>query len=331
MPQFNRNELDVAARRSGFARDTFEKVVRLKEILTWISEQDILKDHLLLKGGTAINLTIFDLPRLSVDIDMDFTPNFEKPDMMAMRKEISNIILAYMESEGYTMSTASRFHQSLDSFYFTYVNAAGNKDMIKLELNYSLRAHVINPTKRIITIDTFGNDIGIMTVDPLEIFAAKANALLSRAAARDLYDMNTMITQGLFENQKDLMRKCIIYYASISREKLDISFDTNAIDSLTFQKIRRDLFPVLGQEERHAFFDLEGRKQQVKDYIQSLMIMTDSEKEYIYRFSKHEYQPELLFEDTEIVERIKDHPMAIWKCSERENMRKKSHDRDVRS
>jgi predicted nucleotidyltransferase component of viral defense system len=106
MPQFNRNELEVAARRSGFTRDTFEKVVRLKEILTWISEQDILKDHLLLKGGTAINLTIFDLPRLSVDIDMDFTPNFEKPDMMAMRKEISNIILAYMESEGYTMSTA---------------------------------------------------------------------------------------------------------------------------------------------------------------------------------------------------------------------------------
>ena len=331
MPQFNRNELEVAARRSGFTRDMFEKVVRLKEILTWISEQDILKDHLLLKGGTAINLTIFDLPRLSVDIDMDFTPNFEKPDMMAMRKEISNIILAYMESEGYTMSTASRFHQSLDSFYFTYVNAAGNKDMIKLELNYSLRAHVINPTKRIITIDTFGNDIGIMTVDPLEIFAAKANALLSRAAARDLYDMNTMITQGLFENQEDLMRKCIIYYASISREKLDISFDTNAIDSLTFQKIRRDLFPVLGQEERHAFFDLEGRKQQIKDYIQSLMIMTDSEKEYIYRFSKHEYQPELLFEDTEIVERIKDHPMAIWKCSERENKHKKSHDRDVRS
>ena len=36
MPQFNRNELDVAARRSGFTRDTFEKVVRLKEILTWI-------------------------------------------------------------------------------------------------------------------------------------------------------------------------------------------------------------------------------------------------------------------------------------------------------
>ncbi len=60
------------------------------------------------------------------------------------------------------------------------------------------------------------------------------------------------------------------------------------------------------------------------------MIVTDREKEYIYRFDRHEYQPELLFEDTEMIDRIKDHPMAIWKCDEREKNRKKSHDRDVR-
>ena len=37
--------------------------------------------HLLLKGGTAINLTVFDLPRLSVDIDMDFVPNLPREDI----------------------------------------------------------------------------------------------------------------------------------------------------------------------------------------------------------------------------------------------------------
>lgn len=30
---------------------------------------------MILKGGTAINFTVFNLPRLSVDIDMDYTPN----------------------------------------------------------------------------------------------------------------------------------------------------------------------------------------------------------------------------------------------------------------
>jgi predicted nucleotidyltransferase component of viral defense system len=70
MPQFNRRELDERSRQYGFNRDTFEKVLRLKIILEYFNSQDYLKEHLLLKGGTAINLTIFNLPRLSVDIDL---------------------------------------------------------------------------------------------------------------------------------------------------------------------------------------------------------------------------------------------------------------------
>lgn len=62
------------ATESGFVRDTFEKVLRLKEILKFLNEDKSLREHLLLKGGTAINLTVFNLPRLSVDIDMDYTP-----------------------------------------------------------------------------------------------------------------------------------------------------------------------------------------------------------------------------------------------------------------
>lgn len=41
---------------------------------------------------------------------------------------------------------------------------------------------------------------------------------------------------------------------------------------------------------------------------------TAQEMEYMERFIAKEYKPELLFEDTEIVERIQNHPMALWKC-----------------
>jgi predicted nucleotidyltransferase component of viral defense system len=37
--------------------------------LEYLNTNPILKETLALKGGTAINLTIFNLPRLSVDID----------------------------------------------------------------------------------------------------------------------------------------------------------------------------------------------------------------------------------------------------------------------
>ena len=55
MPQYNRAELGRMATESGFVRDTFEKVLRLKEILKFLNEDKFLREHLLLKGGTAIN------------------------------------------------------------------------------------------------------------------------------------------------------------------------------------------------------------------------------------------------------------------------------------
>ena len=38
MPQYNRAELGRMATESGFVRDTFEKVLRLKEILRFMNE-----------------------------------------------------------------------------------------------------------------------------------------------------------------------------------------------------------------------------------------------------------------------------------------------------
>ena len=80
MPQYNRRELDARAREYGFNRDTFEKVLRLRTILEFLNTHEYMCEHLLLKGGTAINLTIFNLPRLSVDIDLDFIPNLTREE-----------------------------------------------------------------------------------------------------------------------------------------------------------------------------------------------------------------------------------------------------------
>lgn len=40
----------------------------------------------------------------------------------------------------------------------------------------------------------------------MEIFAAKANALINRAAARDLYDFNNMIDAKLFDDSEIVAR-----------------------------------------------------------------------------------------------------------------------------
>lgn len=256
-------------------------------------------------------MTIFNLPRLSVDIDMDFTQDYSKEDTEMARKEITKRLTRYMQEEGYQLSTASRYSHSLDSFLFQYQNAGGNKDNIKVELNYSLRAHIFAPVRRKIITDAFKESLEIRTLEPMEIFAAKVNALISRAAARDLYDFNNMIFYGLFdESEYELLKKCIIFYASISAEIINKSFDTSAIDRLSFNKIRRDLFPVLRKKDN---FNLEERKNEAKKFINNLMILTLEEKEYLNAFEHKEYKPELLFTDKKILNNIKNHPMAKWK------------------
>ena len=310
---YNKVEIGRAAKQHGFVRDTFEKVLRLKEILCYLNEEKYLREHLLLKGGTAINLTVFNLPRLSVDIDMDYTPNDTKEDMLKAREKITTLIKDYMKVEGYQLSKGSRFTHSLDAFYYQYQNAGGNRDMIKIELNYSLRAHILEPVHRRILSDAFDDGMTIRMVAPMEIFAAKGNALISRAAARDLYDWGNMIAENLFEDERDMFRKCFVFYATISADTVNSNFDTSAIDSLNFDKIRRDLFPVLSKKDN---FMLDERKRQAKDYIAEMLQLTESEQEYMDRFIAKEYVPEFLFDDKEIVEKIKNHPMAIWKCQQ---------------
>ena len=56
---------------------------------------------LALKGGTAINMTIFNLPRLSVDLDLDFTPNLSLEDTEKAREKITKTVESYMTEEGY--------------------------------------------------------------------------------------------------------------------------------------------------------------------------------------------------------------------------------------
>ena len=135
---------------------------------------------------------------------------------------------------------------------------------------------------------------------------------MSRAAARDLYDFNNMIENRLFSDEtRELFRKSIIFYNTISQETVNKTFDTSAVNKLSFSKIRRDLFPVLKKKDN---FNLEGRKEEAKKYIQDLMQVTDDEMKDMTSFENKDYRPELLFSQSDIIERIKHHPMAIWKC-----------------
>ena len=83
--KYSKNDLDKIAAKTSFIRDNLEKVLRLSDILEYLNKNTLFKENLALKGGTAINLTIFNLPRLSVDIDLDFTRQCNRKEMLKIR------------------------------------------------------------------------------------------------------------------------------------------------------------------------------------------------------------------------------------------------------
>lgn len=312
MYKYNKTFFDRMAAETGFIRDNLEKVFRLCDILQYLNENPFLQEHLALKGGTAINLTIFNLPRLSVDIDLDFTKFCTREDMLLVREQINKDLTSYMFSIGYSLSPNSKNPHSLDSWVFNYMNAGGNRDNIKVEINYSMRNHIFPIEKRRIDVDFLRTDYEICSLAKLELFGSKIKALIERNAPRDLYDIYNMLRMNLFDaSEQGMLRKVVLFYCAVGgRGKLYSEFNFDSIDNLKFPKIRSSLIPLLKKSEH---FDLEEAKAEVKNYLIVLMTLTGKEKFFVEAFNQKKYRPDLLFEDAEILQRIKEHPMAIWK------------------
>jgi predicted nucleotidyltransferase component of viral defense system len=68
---------------TGFRPDVLEKVFQLLRLLELLQDHPFLKGRPALKGGTALNLFLFDLPRLSVDIDLIYVGAVERDAMPA--------------------------------------------------------------------------------------------------------------------------------------------------------------------------------------------------------------------------------------------------------
>ena len=313
--QIDKKWLSKTATQEGFVRDTFEKVYRLTRILQYINSNPIMKDCLALKGGTAINLTVFNLPRLSVDIDLDYSRETDREGMLEDRKHIAEDMEKYMAAEGYQKSVKSKTSYSLDSMIFIYQNTAGINDNIKIEINYSMRVHICPLVHRQILTGGVLEEFEVLSVDGTEIFGSKIKALLDRTAPRDLYDIDNMVKYGLFNGvkERDMLRRCAVFYIAVGNKEVPERINLDIIDEITWYRIKTDLISVKRKREK---FDLDETKKRVKGYLEDTMRLTDLENRFLQEFREKKYHPEYLFENQEIVNRLEKHPMALWKMKE---------------
>ena len=88
---------------TGFRLEIIEKVFHLLHLLESLFSHPFLKGRLALKGGTALNLFIFDLPRLSIDIDLNYIGSHQLEVMFEERPKIEEALRAVFGREGFAV------------------------------------------------------------------------------------------------------------------------------------------------------------------------------------------------------------------------------------
>lgn len=326
MMQYNRITLGKQAKELGFVRDTFEKVCRLDKILQFLSSDPYIAGKVVLKGGTAINLTMMDLPRLSVDIDLDYIGSNDRGQMLAEKEEIRNLINRHMKANGYRLSLKSKSYHALDSLVYDYSNSGGAKDNLKIEINYMLRCHILEIQQREISLPWHEEKNSVLCVNPIEIFGTKIVALLTRAAARDLYDVHNMIRFNLFDKDEiELLKQCVAFYSAVGAERAPAGYSFQNVGNITQQKIKTDLYPVMRLGDR---FSLEAVQKEIIDTLSVMLMTTDAEKNFWAQFNEGIYKPELILAG-EMLDRVREHPMALWKCSPKDMVKKKTKNVEI--
>ncbi|HXV79756.1 MAG TPA: nucleotidyl transferase AbiEii/AbiGii toxin family protein [Candidatus Binatia bacterium] len=164
-----------------------------------------------LKGGTAINLFVRDMPRLSVDIDLAFIPINDRATALRDIDAALRRIKLQLESvsPAYRVHPAKREHGRL----YGILVSDGDAE-IKVEVSPVLRGSVFPESDRRIVASAeavFGfAEIQMLSFE--DLYAGKIVAALDRQHPRDLFDIKLLLeTHGISEN---LFRAFLVYLIS---------------------------------------------------------------------------------------------------------------------
>ena len=186
-----------------FAELYRRQVALLIRVLPLVAEEKSFA----LKGGTAINLFIRNMPRLSVDIDLTYLPVQPRTESMAAidaaMKRIRNRIRATIQvshiTEGTMEGTITRL----------IVRVGGLQ--IKIEVTPVLRGCVYDAELRGVSeaVEEAFGFAEIQVVSFADLYAGKIVAALDRQHPRDLFDVRDLLTN---EGIDDALRRAFIVY-----------------------------------------------------------------------------------------------------------------------
>lgn len=195
-----------------------------------------------MKGGTAINLFLRDMPRLSVDIDVVYIPRKTLRD--AALQEISKelvAITARLETSGLSVKRIAANDQGETKLLVSNEDA-----QVKIEVNIVFRGTVMPTVHQALcqrASDLFGVEMTLPVLDSAELYGSKLVATMDRQHPRDLFDAMQMLEQ---DGLSDETLECFVtYLAGHNRPIHEVLFGNDKDISLEY----RDNFVGMTTEE----------------------------------------------------------------------------------
>ena len=273
----------------------FKQVQLLIEVLPYIS----MNQYFALKGGTAINLFIRDMPRLSVDIDLTYLP------VEPREESLKNIAIIFKEmaqtiEKNIRFSKVHRLQQRGDG-KLSKLQIERKGVRIKIEASPVTRGTVKEPKFLQNTPnvqDIFGfTSTSVVHVD--DLYAGKMCAALDRQHPRDFFDI-----RGLLDNEglsEELMDVFIVYLIS-SNQPITKLLNPHLIN---ISKVYQEQFVGMTTEPIELNVLEDTRIELISMVNQKL---TNHHKEFLISFKEgHPRWGLLPFEN------IKDLPSVKWK------------------
>lgn len=190
-------------------------------------------DVFALKGGTAINLFIRDMPRLSVDLDLVF------PDYTLSREEALNRITTALRESAERLKSRGFLTRTVPAQDASETKLLIRRDRIeiKIEVNFVLRG-TLHPVRMASLTEkareTLLADLELPVVSLEDVYGGKLVAALDRQHPRDLFDV-----MQLFENEgitDGIRRAFVVYLACHNRPMHEILFPASRDLSLEYER-----------------------------------------------------------------------------------------------
>jgi hypothetical protein len=324
--KISRDWLQAEAQTTGFRTEILEKVARLLGLLEGFESHPFLKDRLALKGGTALNLFLFDLPRLSVDIDVNYVGAAERDTMLEERPKVDQAVRDVCSREGMSVSRRPDDGEHAGGTWrLRYDSAICEGGNLEVDLNFMYRV----PLWPVLRRDS--RQVGsfsakrIPVVDLHELAAGKMAALLSRQTSRDLFDVHQLLTQGKLDSGK--LRLGFVLFGAMNRKDWRTVSQSDVGGEA--RDLQNHLLPLMRSDELEGLGDFSDWARRLvgecREHLGAVLPLAENEKEFLNRLLDHgEIAAPLLTQDGDMAERINRHPLLQWKALNVQEHKRKS-------